>query len=140
MQLLWAHLRITFLLPAGMSQQRHNTCITQDDAYIGPMRQNFLYSDNKIATMGDAWDLSGRKWLYWTAVIGFIFTFQLYLWFIAVILYFTCDRGKPRTQNYQIERVFEKYMIIVGNLGFLVLCALMILLIIGRVGENMHIQ
>ena len=90
--------------------------------------------------MGDAWDLSGRKWLYWTAVIGFIFTFQLYLWFIAVILYFTCDRGTPRTQDYQIERVFEKYMIVVGNLGFLVLSALLILIIIGRIGENLRIQ
>jgi hypothetical protein len=90
--------------------------------------------------MGDVWDLSGRRWLYWTAIIGFILTFQLYLWFIAVILYLTCDRGKPRPQNYQIERVFEKFMIVVGNLGFLVLCALLIMLVIGRVGENLRIQ
>jgi len=93
--------------------------------------------------MGDIWDFSGKRWLYWTAVIGFIgviLFFQLYLWFIAVLLYLTCDRGKPRTQNYRVERVFEKYMIIVGNLGFLVLSALVILIIIGRVGENVRIQ
>ena len=66
-----------------------------------------------------AWDLSNKKWLYWTGVVGFILTFQIYLWLIAVILYFTCDKGKPKTQNYQIEKVYEKYMIIVGNLGFI---------------------
>ena len=83
--------------------------------------------------MADVWDLSNKKWLYWTAVIGFILTFQIYLWIIAVILYLTCDLGKPRTQNYQIERVFEKYMIVVGNLGFLVLCGLAVLMLLSIV-------
>jgi len=81
--------------------------------------------------MAGTWDLKNKKWLYWTGVIGFVFSFQLYLWLIAVILYFTCDKEKPKTQNYQIKKVYEKYMIIVGNLGFIARVIVMILLIFG---------
>lgn len=69
--------------------------------------------------MKRTWNLSGRKWIYWTGVAGFILSFQLYLWLIAVILYFTCDRGMPRTKKYQIEKVYEKYMIVAGNIGLI---------------------
>lgn len=72
--------------------------------------------------MAEVWDLSKKKWLYWTAVIGFIITFQVYLWIIGGILYIACDKGKPKTQNYQISKVSEKYIMVVGNLGFLILC------------------
>jgi hypothetical protein len=69
--------------------------------------------------MKQTWNLKDKKWLYWTGVVGFVLNFQLYLWLIAVILYFTCDRGEPKTKDYQIKRVFEKFMIIVGNLGLI---------------------
>jgi hypothetical protein len=75
--------------------------------------------------MANTWDLSNKKWLYWTGVVGFIIGFQIYLWLIAVIIYFAADKDKPKTQNYQIERIYEKYMIIVGN----VLLAIAILVI-----------
>jgi hypothetical protein len=81
--------------------------------------------------MKDSWDLSKRKWLYWAGVVGFVLTFQLFLWVIAVILYFTCDKGKPKTKNYQIEKVFEKYMIVAGNLGLVVLLIDVILMCFG---------
>lgn len=65
----------------------------------------------------NAWDLKDKKWVYWIAVIGFVLSLSFLLWGIAAILYFIYDRNKQKTKNYQIEKVFEKYMLIVGWLG-----------------------
>ncbi len=67
--------------------------------------------------MKEVWDLSKKKWLYWIAVVGFILSLSLLVWLIAVVLYFIYDKGKPKTKNYKIKRVFEKYMIVIGVIG-----------------------
>ena len=84
--------------------------------------------------MAKVWDLSNKKWLYWTGVIGFILTFQIYLWLVAVILYFAYDKGKPKTQNYQIKRIYEKYMIIVGNIGIIIVPVLILIGVLAYFG------
>jgi hypothetical protein len=67
--------------------------------------------------MKGAWDLKKKKWLYWVAVAGFLLSLSFLLWLVAVVLYFVFDKGKPRTKNYKVNRIFEKYMIVVGIIG-----------------------
>lgn len=67
--------------------------------------------------MEKAWDFSNKKWLYWAGVIGFFLCLLsplgIVLFLIGAVLYVR-DRKKPKTQNYHIKRLSEKYMIVVG--------------------------
>ncbi len=70
-------------------------------------------------TAAKVWDLKDKKWVYWLAVIGFVLSFSIIVYAVAVVLYFIFDKGKPKTKNYQVTKVYEKYMIVVGLLGIL---------------------
>ena len=68
--------------------------------------------------IGAAWDISKFKWVYWIAIIGFIVSLNLVLWGITLILYLVFDRNKPKTKDYRIKKIYEKYILIVGLLNF----------------------
>ena len=92
-----------------------------------------------IVSMSKIWNFSNKKWLLWTGFIGINASWALPLganiinagkeinsggtagasvlfWLPPLILYITCDRKKPKTKNYQIERVSTKAIIILGNI------------------------
>ena len=64
------------------------------------------------------WNLSKYKWIYWLAILGFIVSLNLVLWGITLILYLVFDRNKPKTKDYRIKKIYEKYILIVGLLNF----------------------
>lgn len=65
---------------------------------------------------GKIWDLSSKKFLFWTGWIGFVLSMQFYLWLIAVILYLFFDREKTNIDKYQIDKSYLKFVIVVGNI------------------------
>jgi hypothetical protein len=67
--------------------------------------------------MKKTWDFKKKKEIYWLAVVGFVLSLSFFHWIVSVILYFVFDRKKPKTKNYKIKRVFEKYMVVVGIVG-----------------------
>jgi hypothetical protein len=83
--------------------------------------------------MVKTWNLNNKKWLYWTGEIGFLIplilmmvvgngAFSIYPLFLIItpILYFIFDRKKPKTKNYQIEKVYLKWILVIGNFYFIV--------------------
>lgn len=60
------------------------------------------------------WDMSSKKWLVWTGWVGFLTI--IYFWVVAILLYFIFDREKPKTENYQIDRAYLKFVVISGNI------------------------
>jgi hypothetical protein len=61
------------------------------------------------------WNLSGKKWLYWTGMVGFVLSGPLF-WVICIVIWAICDRGKPKTKDYQIEKVNQKFITVEGNI------------------------
>ena len=81
--------------------------------------------------MSSAWDLSHKKWLYWTGLFGFVLS-TFVMWFISFLLYLMYDRKKPKTQNYQIDKVYGKFVIVVGNLTLVILLIIVVVLIVKK--------
>lgn len=87
--------------------------------------------------MSKFWNLNNKKWLWWTGLIGFFlplifsliaaglgksyYTARLYplFLFITPVLYLIFDRKKPKTKDYHIEKVYMKWILIMGNIYFI---------------------
>jgi hypothetical protein len=64
----------------------------------------------------EKWDLSSKKWLYWTGTIGHVFSSPI-IWLVSLTIYLIYDRNKPKTENYQIEKTSHKFIIVIGNIA-----------------------
>ena len=86
----------------------------------------------KKNTRNSIWDLSNKKWLFWTGGLGVIAFFLIILPILGaillitgLILYYTIFRKKAKHFDYHIDNLSVKICIVIGN----IFCALAIILI-----------
>jgi hypothetical protein len=87
----------------------------------------------KKNTHNSVWDLSNKKWLFWTGGLGVIAFFLLLLrilgiilLIVALILYYTVLKKKAKHFNYQVEKRSIKISLVIGN----IFCVLAIIVLI----------